>query len=201
MLSEQEKSWLAAMIESEGCLSLSYERRKPKGRDYEAVFTVMTIHISNCNPYLIKRISELWKRLDMKFHFIWTGPSIPGRAEALYITCNSVGSSKKLLEDIIPYLVTKTVEANILLEYANYREHLIKNRGPDGRWKDYIDRKYVDSLITSLKKAKWQRYDMSRLPRKAGEVLDLSNLRPSETTRETPNGEDIVRTSAVMPRD
>ena len=197
MLSEQEKAWLAGVIESEGCLSLSYERRKPRGRDYEAVFTVITIHISNCNPYLIHRVSELWKRLEMKFHFIWTGPAKPNRGEALFITCNSVGSSKKLLEAIRPYLATKTVEADILLEYAIYRERLIKNRGPDGRWKDYVDRKYVDSLITSLKHAKWQRYDMSRLSRKAGEILDLSELRPSETIRETSNDEDIVRTSMV----
>lgn len=192
MISEQEKAWMAALVEGEGCLSLAYERRIPKGRDFEAVFTVVTVHISNTNPYLIRAASEIWKRLGMRFHYIWSKGK-GNWADQITMKCNSVGSSKKLLEAIRPYLRSKLVEADILLEYANYRETLIKNRGPDGRYKDYIDRQYIERLMTSFNKAKHKRYDMSRLPRKANEILDLSELRPSETTRETPIGDDIVR--------
>lgn len=183
---------MAAIIEGEGCLSLCYERRTPKGRDYEAVFTVIMIHVSNTNPYLIRAVSEIWKQLGIKFHFIWTKGQ--GKwADAMTIKCNSVGSSKKLLEAIRPYLSTKRVEADILLEYANYREMLIKNKGSDGRYKDYIDRPYVENLIRTFQKAKRQRYDMSKISRKAGEILDLSELRSSETLRETSKDEDKVR--------
>ena len=146
MISEQEKAWMASTIECEGCLTLSYERRVPKGRDYEAVFTVVTIHVANTNPYLIKVISEIWKRLGVKFHYTWSKGK-GNWADALTIKCNSVGSSKKLLEAIRPYLTTKKVEADLLLEYASYREQLIKKKGPDGRYKDYIDRQYIEKLI------------------------------------------------------
>lgn len=184
MISEQEKAWLAALIEGEGCLSLCYERRKPKGRDYEAVFTTVCIHIDNTNPYMIRAASELWKRLGIRFHYTWAKGK--GKwADRITLKCNSVGSAKKLLETIRPYFRTKLVEVDTIIEYANYRESLIKKRGPDGRWKDYIDRSYVDKLISTLQQAKWQRYDMSRISRKANEILDLSELRSSETTCET----------------
>ncbi len=192
MISEQEKAWMAAIIEGEGCLSLCYERRIPKGRDYEAVFTIACIHVGNTNPYLIKTVSEIWKRLNMRFHFTWAKGK--GKwADQITIKCNSVGSAKKLLEAIRPYLRTKQIEADIILEYANYREQLIKKRGPDGRYKDYIDRQYIESLIRTFQNTKHQRYDMSRLSRKANEVLELSELRSSETLCETSVDEDKVR--------
>jgi hypothetical protein len=175
---------MAAILEGEGCLSLSYERRVPTGRDYSAVFTTITVHVANTNPYLIRAVSEIWKRLGIKFHYIWSKGK--GKwADQITIKCNSVGSAKVLLEAVRPYMQTKKVEVDILLEYANYREQLIKKRGPDGRYKDYIDRAYVDKLIRSFQAAKHARYDMSRLSRKANEVLDLSELRSSETLCET----------------
>jgi hypothetical protein len=196
ILSEQEKAWLAAIVEGEGCLWLTFERRTPKSRDYQATFTVAGVHVSNTNPYLIRAVSELWKRLNMRFHYTWSHQD--GKADALTIICNSVGSCAKLLREIRPYLRTKQVEADIMLEYAQYRDQLMKKRGPDGRYKDYIDRKYVEKLVKQHKYAKHLRYDMSRISRKAGEILDLSELRSSETLRETPNGDDKVRASTVM---
>jgi len=193
MISEQEKAWMAAIMEGEGCLSFTYARRKPKGRDFEAVFIVFTNTVANTNPYLIRQISELWMKLGMKFHFYWSKGQ--GKwADALTIICNSIGSSKKLLVAIRPYLHTKQTEVDLMLEYCGYREQLIQKKGPDGRYKDYIDRAYVDSLMKKFQQAKHQRYDMSRLSRKANEILNLSELRSSETIRETSEkDDDIVR--------
>jgi hypothetical protein len=196
MLSEQDKAWLAAIIEGEGCLMLCYQSRKQLNKSDMATFISMIVTVCNTNPYMIRAVSEMWHKLGLKFHYTINAYNLHGKQNhAITIVCNSTGSCRKLIEMIRPYLKTKQAEVDIMLEYANYREQLIKNRGPDGRYKDYIDRDYVNQLIEKHKLAKAERYNMLHLPRLANSVLDLTKLRSSETLRETSQDDDKVRAS------
>jgi hypothetical protein len=132
-------------------------------------------------------VGQLWKKLNIRFHYIWVKPKNKKWSQSLTIKCNSVGSSAKLIRAIYPYLSSKRGESDILLEYANYREQLIKKRGPDGRYKEYMDREYIDDLINKFHKVKHTKYDLKNISRKANSVLDLTNLCSSETTCEALN--------------
>lgn len=162
-LTEVEKSWLAAIIEGEGCISLHRERKN----DRTNVKT--TIHITNTDIRMLQRASDYWYRLNMRFHYvlIWPKKHRKKYKPALCLKCNSTGSARKLLRSIYPYLASKKDQVDILLEYIDYRERLIKRRGPDGRYVEYMDQDYCDSLIETFKETKRNLPDLLHVSRKA----------------------------------
>lgn len=199
-LTEQEKAWMAGILEGEGYISIFYNRRR--NRRSEEKFVTANVVVGNCDPYLIQAISTLWERLGLKFSYEWKKNHLYNKnsQQALLLRINSVGSVAKLLCAVHPYMKTKIKETNIILEYADYRNSIIKlsneKRGKQIKYKHLMDWNYVDSLIKKCAEVRSKKYDFSKLSRKAGRKLDLTKLRSSEAIRHpSQEDEDMVRSA------
>lgn len=166
-ISKEELAWLAGIIDGEGCLQVNKavgEDTKPGAR--------ICIDISSTTPIMIQRVSVIYKKLGLVFCYAF------GRNKAnnqfLRIMVAGQGSLEKLLQAVRPYLCNKLPQANLILEYITWRRMMpMHHMDPEDKLKVIGA---VEVLYEKLKALHRERFNLQRLPRRAQEVLDLSNL-------------------------
>jgi hypothetical protein len=107
MVDEQTKIWAAGAFDGEGCVIIQqFTTVDGYGGGYDTV-----VHISNTDP-----------RLVVPFHVNWGGKvdikedDNPDHRTAYYVLWNVKSEAKKLLTDLIDYLVIKKEAAALVLE-------------------------------------------------------------------------------------
>ena len=151
--------WLAGVIDGEGCITI--------GKDREQFFRTI-ITITNNNPYLIQEVSKIFSELNMKFFYLLKKRSNPVHKETLVIRAIGMGGCKKLLENIMPYLIGKRQQAEIMLKYINSRKEKLKLKGSHN---PYSEEEL--ELIKQIKELNHKNYFLQRLQRKAHQPLSL----------------------------
>lgn len=123
------------------------------------------IAVTNTNPYLIQRVSQIWERQNVKFT-IGLMKRKP-RREYLAITTTGLGSAKKVLEAVLPYLTAKKAQAECLLSYIAWRQA----QGYHGITKELVA--MGEKVRAELHVLRYQDFNLQRLSRAASKALHL----------------------------
>lgn len=115
---ETEKAWLAGVIEGEGCLSIvQHYDRNGKGR-----YNTARISVTNGDLFLIQKVSQILYDLNTRFYFQLRKSKNPKHQTRLDINVEGQGSCWKVLEAIKPYMASKRLQVNLLIEFLVWRE-------------------------------------------------------------------------------
>jgi len=139
-ISKEKLNWLAGIIDGEGCIIAGwryYPANKDSGKyKHHSVRSTlyMWLIISNGNLHLLKRVSEIYKLIPGVGFCYTTAKKKESGRWVMNINTTGKGSTKKVLELVLPYLTAKKLQAETMLELIDYRESLgylgrsLKNR-------------------------------------------------------------------------
>lgn len=174
-------AWLSGIIDGEGMMMF----KACASRGFPQVY----LAVKNTSPHMIQRISEIYVRLSVNFHFLYEKSAKNGKhdvpwKERLTIAVGGSRGVRKILEAIFPYLTAKRDEAQCLLEYLRWRidevpVHFPRNtKSKDGLISDLCEEVRKRQLHTKfeLQKLKRRAFSFQRLPRRSSTVLELSHL-------------------------
>jgi len=166
-----EAAWLAGILDGEGCFHMSLYKRNnyPSGKAFQVI-----IKVSNIDALIIHKISEIYKKINVGFHYnLWKRKN-PKHHDALSITVGGMKSCRRVVNEVLPYLSGKKKQAEIMLEYINWRldkKNFIHKKLLQG---EYLpERPEVIGFVRKLGKAKKDLIDPSTTKRRAGEILKI----------------------------
>lgn len=112
-----DRAWLAAAIEGEGHILIvqNYKRYGSKG------YTDARIGITNGDIHFIKKVSEILYALNVCFWYQLRKGKKSNHQARLDISTNGLKSCKKVIDCIYPYLVSKKDQADVLIEFIDWR--------------------------------------------------------------------------------
>jgi hypothetical protein len=170
-LLETDLAWLAGIVDGEAHMLISDHPQA--SQDKHGFYTKrVRVSINNTDVRMIKRISEIWKALGVTFHYFLRmsrDKNIKHR-NALSIESDGKRNMFKILSPIIKYLVSKQDQAQVCLDYVEYRMNRGKPRSSNGRListmseQDELYQRKLEDVRKNLK-------DPSETKRKAGEIL------------------------------
>ena len=164
-ISREEAAWLAAIIEGEGSIHIARHKLS-----HGKITFRLAINVINTDCLMIKRVSELWYKLGCKFYYKIHNrqKKYPNSKIAMSIECVGRRSTDKIIDAIIPYLVTKRNQAELAKEFNHKMEEIFYQRMPvDEYVKIQID--FVDRLISM----RLQTVNPQRLKRTASKPLEF----------------------------
>jgi hypothetical protein len=159
-----DMAWLAGIIDGEGCMHLGEQKREGTritARQY------LQIHVTNTNPLIIQRVSQIWERQNVKFH-IELHKRQPKR-DYLCIVTTGLGSGKKVLVSVLPYLSAKKAQAECLLSYIAWRQVQGYHLGITTEMLHAMGEKVREELHA----LRYQDFNLQRLSRTASKALIL----------------------------
>ena len=112
-----DKSWLAAAIEGEGNISICQTYQRETNHGYKDA----RIGVCNGNVMFIKKISEIYYKLNVCFYYQLRKGKKLNHQSRLDILTNGLLSCLKILDCIYPYLASKKDEVDIMKEYIQWR--------------------------------------------------------------------------------
>jgi len=138
MINQNDLFWLAGIIEGEGFLTTNtrngIHKTKNDGRGHLSYIT--RIGVGNTDAGLIRRISEIYYELGVKFYYTLHNPPKDRPDSMQYISINVEGyrSCKKILDVIVDktYSISKKNQILLMIDYINYRLSIIQKRGEHG---------------------------------------------------------------------
>jgi len=164
-----ELSWLAGIIDGEGNLHLG-SKTATNGKAYLDI----KIRVSNTDLRMLKKISEIYKKLNLRFHLATVNFHRKEWKNGLSINVASQGSSYKLLASVFPYLVNKKHCASIML---NILEHLKGfPKGGNTTSHNYFEDDKFNDLFGQFQKEKTWYFDPSTTTRKANSILEFDDI-------------------------
>ncbi len=167
--------WLAGIIDGEGSIGIHFAK-KMNWRDKNGYYLRPQILITNNNPFLLRRVSEIYTELNLRFYWELKKRKNPKHKETVVINLTSLGSCEKLIKNILPYLVAKRKQAEILLQFIELRKSkFTKNGGHNNSESKYSKEEF--ELQRKIKEANHKDYFLQRLQRKAHCPLDISNVK------------------------
>jgi hypothetical protein len=175
-ISRDEAVWMAAILDGEGCIHFSQRSKKENRR----VSIKIRIEIGNSCPFLIRKISEIWYKLGLNFCYVWQVSNNQlkrGRQkDYMRIITQSLRGCQKLLQTVRPWLITKAAEADLALEYLEWRITSFPTHinAHNPRIEEIKERTF--KLRDDLVKHRAIRFSSQRLPRRSSMPLDLANL-------------------------
>ena len=126
--------YISGVIDGEGCIGIFKETSKGK----QPVLRPL-ISITNSNHHLLKyllnrlpRVKPTFYKRDIIFHKNWT---LMFRKQEIV---------ESILKDILPFLVAKKEQANLVLKFINLRKQ--NNRYSQEEWKLYTKVKNLNNL-------------------------------------------------------
>ena len=165
-ISREKLAWLGGLIDGEGHIGGGLH----KNQGYRVYVT-----ITNSCPFTIRNISEIYNILNIKYCFCLARYNNPTNyKDVITVSVQGHGSVKKLLEVVFPYLVAKSNQAKIVIDYITFRKSL-------GYGQLTIEKRITlssgwDKFITTLKFLNNRSYDLTKLSRKASRPLELQGL-------------------------
>jgi len=159
---EGDNAWLAGIIEGEG----SFQFVDHAGTHKDFVHLRAQIHVYNTDARMIRKISEIYVRNGIRFHYyLQKNPHAINGKDGIRITAAGYQNMKKLLDLILPYLVSKLDQALLMREYVEKRS---VSRLRDSRGWLIVDE-------SMREESRWYKAEMKR--------LKSPPVEPSTTTR------------------
>lgn len=106
-----ELGWLSGIIDGEGCFTMS-----PGSKGSYNV----GIKLVNTNKLIIEKICEILRKLNLAFH-IYDSTRAFNQRPAKRVEINGVMRVEKALKVLLPYIVAKNEEAQVLFDYVTKR--------------------------------------------------------------------------------
>jgi len=168
MIENTDLAWMAGIIDGEGSI-MFFDKRKlniKKTKQYGWITTA--ISVTNCDEFMIKRISQIWHELGLNFHYTLQKNNTRNKKwnEALKIQTTGLNNCKKLLEKIEPFLWNKKYLAKFLLEYINWRQ--IKGFDP---FRKPISKEEIENWFNLYHIVKQPKIISPETTRKASKIL------------------------------
>lgn len=169
-ISREEAAWLAGIIDGEGSICINYNKARR--------CNVLRLTVGNTNPFMIQKIGDIWTKLGAKFYYSLKKPGLLGgrlgHKEALDISIIGLGSLKKVLLEVRPYLTAKLPQANLALEFLEWRfERGFKKLG---RIPDLELARQYEEVTIKMKALNHTGFILQRLQRTASTRLSLEGL-------------------------
>lgn len=184
-ISKTELGWLAGIIDGEGCIYARINKHNKSIRKLRTngVYVIrMGVSITNTDVFLIREVSRICEQMKVGFAYSTKPPRAP-RKGVISIIIEGKGRCKKLLSSILPYLINKKSQAEVLLELIKYRESL--GYKTTKGWK--VERTGKQGPITAVSPPDdWK--PLCENPKILGYIKELKTLKeqtvlPSETKR------------------
>jgi len=172
----EQIAWLAGLWDGEGTITLTkvmdnwYVKkamRKNGSIKYKPICTVV-----NTNETIISEAIRILDENDIKLSISKARKEKEYHTQCLVIQTQKLSVIKRLLELLLPYLIGKKSQAELLLRYVNSRIENFKGKKGLKSYNGEED-KFEKDIRT----------------------LNKRGSKPSETIRLTPKGDDIVRTN------
>lgn len=182
MINQNDLFWLAGIIDGEGFLTTNKRNGIHKDcNNGKGQYSYITrIGVGNTDVGIIKKISEIYCELGVKFYFGLHNPPKVRPNSMQYISINVEGyrSCKKVLDVIKDKSnsISKKEQIELMISYINYRLSYFQERGEHGYLKPKIkedDFENIDiKFAAKLKKAKLCQISPSTTKRKASTILE-----------------------------
>lgn len=162
---EVDFAWLAGIVDGEGNFVVS-TKKAGNGKDY----FMPKIRIANTDVRMIEKIAKIYVSEGYVFFYtINKRKRYNGNwKDQLHIEIASQGTSKKLLESIIPYLVNKKKLAEIMLDLINFVKKMPK--GGNTKSIDYVNDPTFKGMMAEYESEKKFYIDPSETKRQAGTI-------------------------------
>ena len=163
---ETDKAYLAGILDGEGCIHVSLQCQKIKGPNSQGTLHHI-VQIANTSKPLVDFITN-W--LDMEgipyYHVSWQKAKNPRQKLYAQVRITRFIAIKKLLTQLLPYLLVKKPQAILMLEFVERRLKHFEDFGKRGFRPSYIKRDF--QIMSEMK------------------LLNMRGPGASTTTRETP---------------
>jgi hypothetical protein len=118
-------AWLAGIVDGEGHLGINWSTQHEVLRSGEKKRQfVLRCHIRNTDPFMMKKISDIYHRHNLRFFWKLCKPQKKHHRETIEIIVYTMGALEKLLNLLLPFLVTKKRQGQLILEYLEWRRGL-----------------------------------------------------------------------------
>lgn len=125
-VTSHQLAWLAGIMDGEGTFSIIYQ-----GKKYGDAY-IARITLSNTDIAMINEILKILDSYEINGHLWKEEPRKKQHKAAYHITINKLNKLKKLVELILPYLVNKKPNAEILNRFVSsrlkYKKEPIKDK-------------------------------------------------------------------------
>lgn len=111
--------WLIGVIESEGSFTLCKSCRNKRGYRYTPLITM-----TNCDETMLDNYKRILSYLDIPFYVYkrrYISGVVKSNRPVIGIITRGYKRVKKMLDIITPFMVSKKEQAEILLDFVNYR--------------------------------------------------------------------------------
>ena len=130
-----EIGWLAGIIDGEGNLDLNHRcglHRQGRGTwNWDRP----RIIIGNTDAIMIQKISEIYSKIGCKFWYSLLKRQQESHKTCMLIITIGIGNVSKVLSIIYPYLTAKKLQAEVLLDYCNWRTRAMQSdKKEDWMW-------------------------------------------------------------------
>jgi len=175
-ISREEVSWLAGIIDGEGHIVL-FNNYAPTSHQYRIS---ANIGITNSDLRILAKVTDILYRNGNKFYYRIKKANNRSKW-CMTVIVGGYRNCQKLLELVIPYLVGKKDQAEVMLQFIRHRKSAYNKHCPKlkangqfakGHWSySAKDWEYYNKL-RALKKI---RFFPQRLQRRASQPLKLTN--------------------------
>lgn len=108
-------AWLAGIWDGEGSFSILYQEK----RHGDAYIARMTL--TNTDVLMINEITKILDSFDIKGHLWLEAPRKKQHKAAYHITINKLKNVKTCAELMLPYLINKKANAELIIRFINSR--------------------------------------------------------------------------------
>ena len=163
-------AWLGGIIDGEG--NLYFNSKKSKINDVR--YLDVKVRISSTDMRMIKKISELYVQLNLRFHYARVNWNRGDWKRAISINVASQGSSLKLLKAVTPYLINKKATAETLMKVVSFVKAFPKggNTVRCNYWDTPEMREYTKEYD---ERSTWY-FEPSTTKRKANSVFEFGDI-------------------------
>lgn len=116
MTVEIDLSWLAGIIDGEGCASLKKSQNKSGGPKYTPALRVGMTHQPT-----IRRAYEILETISVTGCQEYRSPGRDGRQRSFNLTITMLSEIKTVCDAVLPYSLTKSRQLSLLSEYCTKR--------------------------------------------------------------------------------
>lgn len=168
-VTESELGWLGGIIDGEGSIGIN-------GRENNRINLVANLQLSNSSPLMIQKVIEIMDKLGVK-HYIQTHHLSyvnPNHQDVYKIIIGRQSQLKLFLETIIPYLLVKKPQAELVLRYVTKRVNKGASRGDSKKFPYDEEERLIAKQVFDLNRASNHRLRKQESSTTTRETADIS---------------------------
>jgi len=123
MVAVHKLAWLAGLWDGEGSITMFVAQERNK-----APKIIPTLVLVNTNAHIVNEALNIISEIGARFH-VFERPENKKHKACFQLTTRNMGHIKAVLGALIPYLVGKKPQAEMLLRYVNRRMELADKTG------------------------------------------------------------------------